>query len=221
MFAPHPYPMPQIGEIEVKIVKIILDVVLKVAQAIGKSVIELAKNMEAFFKEIGVLDTDTNLDQLSDKAFVAEKDHDIRPENFETYEEYRAAVDAVDVSEERAAKIMDDERGMQAFRLLAEAAITRLGSPLTQNLMLAVLHHEDFFQNGKLEALGKVLGSNLEAVEAVAGYINGKAQSTEQSDLAFDRLLAGEKYANPTLSAEDAMKNVMALRDRDEKREGR
>lgn len=209
MFAPHPYPMPQIGEIEVKIVKIILDAVLKVAQAIGKSVIELAKNMEAFFKEIGVLDTDTN------------KDHDIRPENFETYEEYRAAVDAVDVSEERAAKIMDDERGMQAFRLLAEAAITRLGSPLTQNLMLAVLHHEDFFQNGKLEALGKVLGSNLEAVEAVAGYINGKAQSTEQSDLAFDRLLAGEKYANPTLSAEDAMKNVMALRDRDEKREGR
>ena len=208
MFAPNPYPIPQIGEIEVKIVKIILEAVLKAVQ-----VIELAKNMEAFFKEIGVFDADTDLDKLSNKAFVAEEDHDIRSENFETYEDYRAAVDAIDVSEERAAKITDDERGMQAFRLLAEAAITRLGSPLTQGIMLAVLHHADFFQNGKLAALGQTLGSNLKAVEAVAGYINGKEQSTEQSDLAFDQLLAAEKAAKPEITGEDAMKNIMALRD--------
>lgn len=213
MFAPNPYPMPQIGELEVKIVKIVLEAVLKAAQVVGKSVIELAKNMEAFFKEIGVLDADTDLDKLSNKAFVAEEDHDIRSENFETYEDYRAAVDAIDVSEERTAKITDDERGMQAFRLLAEAAITRLGSPLTQGIMLAVLHHADFFQNGKLGALGRGLGSNLQAVEAVAGYINGKEQSTEQSDLAFDQLLAAEKAAKPEITGEDAMKNIMALRD--------
>lgn len=214
MFVPNPYPVPQIGEMEVKIAKIILETVLKAAQIIGKSVIELARNVEDFFKEIGIFDEELHLDELSEKALVAEADHNIRPEDFTRYEDYRAAVEAVEVSPERAAQLTDDERGMQSFRLLAEAAITRIGSPLTQGIMLAILNHADFFQNEKLTALGKVLGSDLKAVEAVADYINGKTQSTEQCDLAFDRLLAGERMADSTLSEADAMKRIIALRNR-------
>ena len=100
--------------------------VLSSVASVASGVLSLAKvlpilppQVEAFLlavkvidivcKALGILDADENTEDLGDRAMQAEE-AGIKPENFETYQEYKATIDAFELDPEKSEKYKPEEK---------------------------------------------------------------------------------------------------------------
>ena len=192
-------------------------VVTTALQVVGTNIIDFAKMLESFFKAVGLLDETESVEDLGDRALQAEEAGELDPEQFDSYEEYMKKVREFELDEERSKTITPEQKMEKGSELMTQLAVAHYGEAAGAGLVTMVAEHREYFSDGdKLSEIGKLTKDGEAEVADIVNYVEGKPQSTEKNDAAFDALLRVEKNTAPEQSVEDAMRAIIALRDKKE-----
>lgn len=192
-------------------------VVTTALQVVGTNIIDFAKMLESFFKAVGLLDETESVEDLGDRALQAEEAGELDPEQFDSYEEYMKKVREFELDEERSKTITPEQKMEKGIELMTQLAVAHYGEAAGAGLVTMAAEHREYFSDGdKLSEIGKLTKDGEAEVADIVNYVEGKPQSTEKNDAAFDALLRVEKNTAPEQSVEDAIRAIIALRDKKE-----
>lgn len=168
------------------------------SQVLDPLIARLARALTAFFRELGLIEPDEDMEQLGDKAIQAAMDEDnpIRPENYDLYRDYVDAVKKYQEDPDLSARIPRTEKDRKGIELESGLAIEKYGQPMLDILVLAA-REPDRFADPWLINFGKAIREDESTLQAVANYLNRKNQSIGEDDKAFATLERIEKTLLP------------------------
>lgn len=181
----------------------VLSVVSKMVPAlikiVGVALEKFSTALENFFKELGLIEPNDNVEEIGDKALQAEQDdlHPIKIENFDSHEKYLAAVKEYEVDAEKSALISKDEKLHKAIEILLGTAIAQYGQPMSEFSQIVVNNPDFYSKTGRLAEFASLIRSDPKTFAEIVNYIENKNMSTEKNDAAFDKLVEMEKKVNP------------------------
>ena len=200
-----------------EVLSVAAKVVTTALQVVGTNIIDFAKILEGFFKAAGLLDETESVENLGDRAIQAEEAGELDPEQFDSYEEYMKKVREFELDEERSKTITPEQKMEKGVELMTQLAVARYGEETGAGLVTMAAEHREYFSDGdKLSEIGKLTKDGEAEVADIVNYVGGRPQSTERDDAAFDALLRVEKNTAPEQSIEEAMRTILALRDKKE-----
>ena len=200
-----------------EVVSVAAKVLTTTLRVVGTNIVDFAKMLESFFKAVGLLEERDDIEELGDRALQAEEAGELDPEQFDNYEEYMKKVREFDLDEARSKEITSEEKLKKGVELMTQLAVAHYGESTGTGLMTMAAENKDYFlDKGKLAEIGKLTKEGEAEVADIVNYVAGKPQSTEKNDAAFESLLRVEKDADPERSIEEAMRAIIALRDKKE-----
>lgn len=175
-----------------------IEVFLKVVAAI-----------DAVCKVLGILDADENTEDLGDRAMQAEE-AGIKPENFETYKDYKAAIDAFELDPEKSKTYKTEEKvaaglGVEFWAL--EDKFGKGAGDLLTHMVKDGVEGGGYFSKERIDSFI----DKVESVADVARYFS-KALSPEDSSRIEQKLVDAEKALSPDKSNADIYRELDAQR---------
>lgn len=183
---------------------------LKEVLQLGVKVINaLAKAVTAFAEEMGIIET-KDPEELGDKCIQAEE-AGIKPENFETYDEYAKAIDNFEVDKEKAANTPLEDKLAKATQHSLEALNNKFPDADVLNLAKGVVENPEFFENTeRFTELAKLVGNDPEKVANIGKLLCGKLEGDEYYDT-IDMIASAEQALFPDLSPKEIQDKVKEL----------
>lgn len=160
-------------------------------------------------KALGIIKPETEVDELGDKALQAEEEG-IRPENFETYEDYVKAIEGFKVDPEKSELYTEEEKINKGIEVTSTLTAEKYPDLDVEGLAIAIADSPEFFNSKVVEKLGDMLKNGIDAVDNILRYIDGSEKNLGRIDTAIDDLKNIYKSANPKVS--DNMAEDMAIR---------
>ena len=166
---------------------------------VGAALEKLSTALENFFKELGLIEPNDNVEEIGDKALQAEQDdlHPIKIEDFDSHEKYLAAIKEYEVDAEKSALIPKDDKLHKALEILLGAAIARYGQPMSDFSQIVVSNPDFYSKAGRLDEFASLIRSDPKTFAEIINYMENKNMSTEKNDAAFDKLVEMERKVNP------------------------
>ena len=170
-----------------------------IIKIIGVQLEKFGRALENFFKELGLIEPQDNVEEIGDKALQAEQDdlHPIKIEDFDSHEKYLAAIKEYEVDAEKSALIPKDDKFHKALEILLGAAIARYGQPMSDFSQIVVSNPDFYSKAGRLNEFASLIRSDPKTFAELVNYMENKSMSTEKNDAAFDKLVEMEKKVNP------------------------
>ena len=170
-----------------------------IVKIVGVQLEKFSRAMEAFFKELGLIEQNENVEELGDKALQAEQDElePIKLKDFDSYEKYLAAVREYEIDAEKSALIPQDEKLHKALEVLLGMSIEQYGQMMSEFGQIVVNNPEFYSKEGRLTEFASLMRSDPQTFEEIVDYIENKNMSTEKNDAAFDKLVEMEKKNSP------------------------
>lgn len=161
--------------------------------------------IDAVCKVLGILETDESTEDLGDRAMQAEE-AGIKPENFETYQEYKAAIDAFELDPEKSEKYTPEEKvaaglGVEFWAL--EDKFGKGAGDLLTHMVKDGVEGGGYFSKERIDSFI----DKVESVADVARYFS-KALSPEDSNRVEQKLVDAEKALNPDKSNADIYREL-------------
>ena len=171
-----------------------IEVFLKVVAAI-----------DAVCKVLGILDADENTEDLGDRAMQAEEEG-IKPENFETYKEYKATIDAFELDPEKSEKYKPEEKvaaglGVEFWAL--EDKFGKGAGDLLTHMVKDGVDGGSYFSKERVDSFI----DKVESVADVAKYFS-KTLTPEDSSRVEQKLVDAEKALSPDKSNADIYREL-------------
>ena len=166
---------------------------------VGAALEKLSTALENFFKELGLIEPNDNVEEIGDKALQAEQDdlHPIKIEDFDSHEKYLAAIKEYEVDAEKSALIPKDDKLHKALEILLGAAIAQYGQPMSDFSQIVVSNPDFYSKAGRLDEFASLIRSDPKTFAEIINYMENKNMSTEKNDAAFDKLVEMERKVNP------------------------
>ena len=178
---------------------VVTKLVPAIVKIIGVQLEKFGRALEEFFKGLGLIEQEDNVEEIGDKALQAEQDdlHPIKIEDFDSHEKYLAAIKEYKLDAEKSALIPKDDKLHKALEILLGMAIARYGQPMSDFSQI-VLSNPDFYSKaGRLNEFASLIRSDPKTFAELVNYMENKNMSTEKNDAAFDKLVEMEKKINP------------------------
>ena len=180
-----------------------------IIKIVGTGIERFANALTAFFKVLGALEPEEDAKQLGDKALQAEE---LKPEQFDTYEQYLKEVEAYELDIEKSKLSTDEQKLEKGIELMTGLALERYGD-LMEQFLIIMANKNEYFNERRMEAFAEIVKDDQDAIGKVVGYIEGHEKNTDKNDEGFDALVTVEKNVSPDTPESEVWKKIIDLRD--------
>lgn len=159
-------------------------------------------------KELGLIESETDVEDLGDKAIQS----DLKPDDFDCYEEYLKAVEDYKLDPEKSKLSTEEKKIQKGIELTVGVMIDKYQEFPMGKFINMIGHNQNFFTEAKMGELAKVIKTDGQSITDILHYVDGTEKNSTKIQGTVDTLLEIEKNTNPGLSDKEAFKNVMELR---------
>lgn len=159
-------------------------------------------------KELGLIEPETDVEDLGDKAIQS----DLKPDNFDCYEEYLKAVEDYKLDPEKSKLNKEEDKIRKGIELTVGVMIEKYQDFSMDKFINMIGHNQNFFTEAKMGELAKVIKKDGQSITDILHYVDGTEKNSTKIQGTVDTLLEIEKNTNPGISDKEAFKNVMELR---------
>lgn len=168
----------------------------------------LAATLIELGKELGLIEPETDVEDLGDKAMQS----DLKPDDFDCYEEYLKAVEDYKLDPEQSKLNKEDDKIRKGVELTIGVMIAKYQDFPMGEFINKIGHNQNFFTEAKMGELAKVIKTDGQSITDILNYVDGTEKNSTKIQGAVDTLVEIEKNTNPGISDKEAFKNVMELR---------
>lgn len=174
-----------------------------------KALNSLAEALTAFAKEMGVVETQ-DAEELGTKRMQADE-AGIKPEDFDSFDEYTKVVDDFEIDEEKALQTPLEEKLSKATQHTLEAMQHKFPEADVSDLAKGVLENPEFYEDSeRFTELAKLVGNDPEKVANIGKLLCGKLEGDEFNDT-IDLIVSAEQARSPDLSIKEIRNKVQDL----------
>ena len=159
-------------------------------------------------KELGLIEPETDVEDLGDKAIQS----DLNPDDFDCYEEYLKAVEDYKLDPEKSKLSTEEKKIQKGIELTVGVMIDKYQEFPMGEFINMIGHNQSFFTESKMGELAIVIKTDGQSISDILHYVDGTEKNSTKIQGTVDTLLEIEKNTNPGLSDKEAVKNVMELR---------
>jgi hypothetical protein len=190
--------------VAVKVVSIIgeLGIGLKGLEVIGKVLVSIAKSLGL------IEDENVETEELGDKALQAEMEG-IKPENYETYQEYMKEIENFEIDPEKSRKLTEKEKIEKGIEITSALLVEKYG-PDVQGLILETVKNPEFFNSERVKEYIKLADGDKISYSEITNYLDGNIRNFDHIDKVSDAMVDIEKKIDPNISDIDAQKTINA-----------
>lgn len=168
----------------------------------------LAAPLLEFGKELGLIESETDVEDLGDKAIQS----DLKPDDFDCYEEYLKAVEDYKLDPEKSKLSTEEKKIQKGIELTVGVMIEKYQDFPMGEFINMIGHNQSFFTESKMGELAKVIKTDGQSITDILHYVDGTEKNSTKIQGTVDTLLEIEKNTNPGISDKEAFKNIMELR---------
>lgn len=163
------------------------------------------KVIDVVCKALGILDADDSTEDLGDRVLQAEE-AGIKPENFETYQEYKAAIDSFELDPEKSDKYKPEEKvaaglGVEFWAL--EDKFGKGAGDLLTHMVKDGVEGGSYFSKERIDSFI----DKVESVADVAKYFS-KTLSPDDESSVEQKLVDAEKALSPDKNNADIYREL-------------
>ena len=162
-------------------------------------------------KALGIVKQERTVDELGDKAIQAEE-ADIRPENYDTYEEYVRAVEAYETDPEKSKQISEEDKVKKGVELITGIAVERYKDFPVQEYLELVGKNPAYFTEARMKEFNKMLEGDRPTLTNIVNYLRGTEHNSDKIQSAMNVQLDIERKLDPDISESDALDNIVSAR---------
>lgn len=181
---------------------------LAVASLALQGLKSLAAPLLELGKELGLIEPETDVEDLGDKAIQS----DLKPDDFDCYEEYLKAVEDYKLDPEKSKLSTEEKKIQKGIELTVGVMIDKYQDFSMDKFINMIGHNQNFFTEAKMGEIAKVIKMDGQSITDFLPYVDGTEKNSTKIQGTVDTLLEIEKNTNPGLSDKEAFKNVMELR---------
>lgn len=181
---------------------------LAVASLALQGLKSLAAPLLELGKELGLIEPETDVEDLGDKAIQS----DLKPDDFDCYEEYLKAVEDYKLDPEKSKLSTEEKKIQKGIELTVGVMIDKYQDFSMDKFINMIGHNQNFFTEAKMGEIAKVIKMDGQSITDILHYVDGTEKNSTKIQGTVDTLLEIEKNTNPGLSDKEAFKNVMELR---------
>lgn len=181
---------------------------LAVASLALQGLKSLAAPLLELGKELGLIEPETDVEDLGDKAIQS----DLNPDDFDCYEEYLKAVEDYKLDPEKSKLSTEEKKIQKGIELTVGVMIDKYQEFPMGEFINMIGHNQSFFTESKMGELAIVIKTDGQSISDILHYVDGTEKNSTKIQGTVDTLLEIEKNTNPGLSDKEAFKNVMELR---------
>lgn len=181
---------------------------LAVASLALQGLKSLAAPLLELGKELGLIEPETDVEDLGDKAIQS----DLKPDDFDCYEEYLKAVEDYKLDPEKSKLSTEKKKIQKGIELTVGVMIDKYQDFSMDKFINMIGHNQNFFTEAKMGELAKVIKKDGQSITDILHYVDGTEKNSTKIQGTVDTLLEIEKNTNPGISDKEAFKNVMELR---------
>ncbi|MBR3458310.1 MAG: hypothetical protein IKH16_09195 [Selenomonadaceae bacterium] len=183
---------------------------------VGTELVTFAKALEAFFRVLGLLKPDEQVEEIGDKALQAEKDEvsPIQVKDFDSHEKYLEKLAEYEADSEKSALTTQDAKLQKGLEIMMGLAIEIFGGKMSELYPIFLKNPAFYSVDGRLEGIAHAVQSDKEILQDIAGYISGKSSDSIRNDRAFDALFDVEKNVHPYASDREISSIVENMREK-------
>jgi len=159
-------------------------------------------------KELGLIEPETDVEDLGDRAIQS----DLNPDDFDCYEEYLKSVEDYKLDPEKSKLSTEEKKIQKGIELTVGVMIDKYQEFPMGEFINMIGHNQSFFTESKMGELAIVIKTDGQSISDILHYVDGTEKNSTMIQGAVDTLLEIEKNTNPGLSDKEAFKNVMELR---------
>lgn len=182
--------------------------VVSVAARIATSVAIIATSIEAVAKvvigvckELGFIENETSSEELGNLALQAEE-ADIKPEKFDTYEEYLNEIQQFPLDPEKSKNYTKEEKEMKAMEVSTAILLEKFGIGVA-DLIEQISKHPSYFNEQRTENYLKELSKDNIDMKEIAKFFDGELKSNAAIDEIKSIILDIEEKYNPSKSRDE------------------
>ena len=181
---------------------------LAVASLALQGLKSLAAPLLELGKELGLIEPETDVEDLGDKAIQS----DLNPDDFDCYEEYLKAVEDYKLDPEKSKLSTEEKKIQKGIELTVGVMIDKYQDFSMDKFINMIGHNQNFFTEAKMGEIAKVIKTDGQSITDILHYVDGTEKNSTKLQGTVDTLLEIEKNTNPGISDKEAFKNVMELR---------
>lgn len=182
----------------------------KLLEIVGKNLIQIANIIIGIVKGLGIVEPEENATDLGDKALQAEE-AGIKPENYDSYEEYLKAVEKFETNPERSAEIEEEKKLQKGAEVITATLIERYGDAVTA-LFSMIAKNPDYFEQ-RMPFFTEMQKSDSKTFADITRYMSGKETDINKADSTLEKMFEVEKKVEPNATISDMMKNIEKMKD--------
>ena len=182
----------------------------KLLEIVGKNLIQIANIIIGIIKGLGIVSPEENATDLGDKAIQAEE-AGIKPENYDSYNEYLKAVETFETNPERSAEIKEDEKLQKGAEVMTATLVERFGDPIMA-LFRIIAQNPTYFEN-RMPFFTEMQKNDSNTFADIARYMTGKETDLKRADTTLEKIFEVEKKVESDATISNLMKDIEKLKD--------
>ncbi len=182
----------------------------KLVEFVGKNWVQIVNIIAGIVKGLNIVQPEANVTDLGDKALQAEE-AGIKPENYNSYEEYLKAVEKFETDPERSEKIKEEDKLQKGAEVMTATLIERYGDAITA-LFTMIAKNPNYFEQ-RMPFFTEMQKSDSSTFEDITRYMSGKETDVKKADATLEKIFEVEKKVEPDTTIADMMKNIEKLKD--------
>lgn len=179
----------------------VADLALQGLKSLADTIIDLGK-------ELGLIEPETDVEDLGDKAIQS----DLKPDDFDCYEEYLKAVEDYKLDPEKSKLSTEEKKIQKGIELTVGVMIDKYQDFSMDKFINMIGNNQNFFTEAKMGEIAKVIKTDGQNITDILNYVDGTEKNSTKIQGVVDTLVEIEKNTNPGISDKEAFKNVMELR---------
>lgn len=182
----------------------------KLMEIVGKNLIQIANIIIGIVKGLGIVPPEENATDLGDKAIQAEE-AGIKPENYDSYDEYLKAVEKFETNPERSAEIEEDKKLQKGAEVITATLIERYGDAVTA-LFTLIAKNPNYFEQ-RMPFFTEMQKTDSNTFADITRYMSGKETDIKKADETAEKIFEVEKKVDPNTTIADMMKDIEKMKD--------
>jgi len=164
-----------------------------------KALTVVAQTIIVLCKELGLIeDKSIEVDELGEKALAAEE-QGIKPEQFETYEQYVKEIEKFEVTFEKAA-YWNQEDKVKKGTIVATGLLLEKFGPIVNDLLVEINKRPEYFTTDRMKVYLDLASNQDLDINEVAQYLDGEMKGLGEKKAVNEKMLEIESKIHPTMT---------------------
>lgn len=138
----------------------------------------IANAIVSLAKSLGLIKADMKTEDLGDKAIQS----GLKPEDFDTYEEYTKAVEKFETDPERSKQISEEEKLNKGIEIATNLMAEKYGDGVGQFIAKTAVENREFFNENVMAKVGEIVKDDSSFIDNAVNVITGSLKDGEVFD---------------------------------------